>query len=351
MDHFGRIADALRYIDDHLDEPLRLEAVAARVHLSPHYFHRLFSAVVGQGPALYARSRRLQRACAQLADTDRPIQDIALDGGYDSAQSFYRAFKAAYGTSPGRYRSAGASPTPLTAEALIQRFANRLKGGVFVHPRIIRRGALRIAGASGDGSKTGEVWQAFMALSEATPLLDRHAGDGYEVRVYDGERCDVHVGSAIEGRAAPAPYALLALPASHYAAFDVYVANGYDSENGAMDDWLRDNAATWRQRLLDGRPYVVEFYDERFHGEEAGSLVEIWVPIAAQSASQPENASPDSGAAFAADQASAGTRPRGGLEGSGDPSMFNRAGAAAPASSCPRPVPPFPENLCKVFSR
>lgn len=64
MDHFGRIAESLRYIDGHLGESLRLEAVACRAYLSPHHFHRLFSAVVGQSLALSGRVAPPPSYCA-----------------------------------------------------------------------------------------------------------------------------------------------------------------------------------------------------------------------------------------------------------------------------------------------
>ena len=46
-----------------------------------------------------------------------------------------------------------------------------------------------------------------------------------------------------------------------------------------MDDWLSSNNEGYTEKLLDNRHYCVEFYDERFKGEEAGSIVEIWVPV------------------------------------------------------------------------
>ena len=72
--------------------------------------------------------------------------------------------------------------------------------------------------------------------------------------------------------------AFLKLPESTYAAFEV-CCQGYDSENAAMDEWLKANKEKYRQRLIDGNPYVVEYYDERFQGDSEESIVEIWVPI------------------------------------------------------------------------
>ena len=74
-------------------------------------------------------------------------------------------------------------------------------------------------------------------------------------------------------------YTLLELPPCRYASFEVYVSNGYESENNAMDEWLASNEEGYSEKLLNGKNYCVEYYDERFSGEESGSIVEIWIPI------------------------------------------------------------------------
>ena len=277
MNHFEQISGALSYIDDHLSEPITLEALAAQYHFSSFYFHRLFTAVVGQPLAAYVRERRLLYACQQLTRTEKNILDIALDSGFQSAQAFSRAFRERHGMSPTAYRSRGECPDIVTAEELIVRFTNRLKGGILVNPAIIRHGPLRIAGASGDGNRTGEVWQDFMRLSEEKPLTNALSESGYEVRLYTKDGCAVHVGQSVGGAVDPA-YTVIELPASRYASFDVYAARGYESENSAMDEWLASNPEGWTQRRLGAETdYCVEFYDERF--EDGDGIVEIWVPL------------------------------------------------------------------------
>jgi predicted transcriptional regulator YdeE len=159
------------------------------------------------------------------------------------------------------------------------KFTNRLKGGILLHPRIIKHGALVIAGVLGDGNKTGDVWNAFEKLSGEKPLEGKISDNGYEIRLCDDDKITVHVGFAVSGERVDAAYSLLKIPASQYAVFDVYVQNGYDSENTAMNEWLATNEEGYSEKLLDGKNYCVEYYDERFNGSEAGSIVEIWIPI------------------------------------------------------------------------
>ncbi len=275
---FAKIAEALRHIEAHLGEEVDLDGVARGFYFSPYYFHRVFTAIVGAPFASYVRWRRLLRACALLAGTDGGVTEIALDCGFSSAQAFARAFRRTFGVSPAVYRKAGRTPEIETVEEMVVKFTNRLKGGILVNPRIVKKGALTIAGVSGDGADTAEVWQRFMARIAEADMPGKLSGSGYEVRIYDGRACAVHAGYAVSG-AVDAPYARCRLPAGEYAAFDVYVARGYGSENAAMDEWLKTNDRGYRQRLVDGKHVAVEYYDERFNGAAEDSVVEIWVPI------------------------------------------------------------------------
>ena len=148
-----------------------------------------------------------------------------------------------------------------------------------MNPTIINRKKLIIAGVSGDGKKTGEIWQSFMKLNEIIGLRYKLTENGYEIRVYTHDECKCHVGFAVKNHDVDKSFTIMELPASEYASFDVYVAKGYDSENSAMDEWLRTNTQGYVQRLYDGNPYAVEYYDKRFHGNKDDSIVEIWVPI------------------------------------------------------------------------
>ena len=279
MNRFSTVKEALEYIDFHLDDVITLDAIAEQFHFSPYYFHRMFSIIVGKTFAVYVRERRLLRACRQLSETNLSVLNIGINCGYDSAQSFSRAFKDSCGLSPRDYRTRGLRPAIITVDELIQKFTNRLRGGVLLNPRIIKKNALLIAGISGDGNQTGEVWNAFEAQNNRTPIQNKRTENGYEIRLYKDDICTVHVGFAISDKTVDAAFSLVHLPASQYAVFDVYVANGYDSENNAMDEWLKTNSEGYSERLLDSAHYCVEYYDERFKGSESDSIVEIWIPI------------------------------------------------------------------------
>ena len=280
MSNFSRISEALKYIDEHIEEPVNLHMLAERFSFSGYYFHRLFSVIVGKPLAEYIRDRRILYACKQLSNTKKTVLDIALDSGFHSAQSFSRAFKKIQGMSPMEYRKQGCQPVIVTADELVKKFTNRLKGGTFLNPDIIKRDKLIIAGAFGDGDKTGDVWKAFEKLSDEKPLNNALSGNGYEIRVYDENKCTVYVGYEVSDKAVDSAYSVFELPQSKYASFAVYTAFGYDSENNAIDQWLKTNEDGYSKRLLnESLHYCVEYYDERFNGNAEDSIVEIWIPI------------------------------------------------------------------------
>ncbi len=89
-----------------LDDALDLDALAREAALSPLHFHRVFRGMVGETPLELHRRLRLERAAARLATTDAPVTEIAFHAGYETHESFTRAFRARYGASPTELRDA-----------------------------------------------------------------------------------------------------------------------------------------------------------------------------------------------------------------------------------------------------
>jgi len=144
-----------------------------------------------------------------------------------------------------------------------------------MNPTIIQRDKLIIAGLMGDGNQTALLWENFEKKSNVLKIKSRINENSYEVRLYYNDKCDCFVGVAVSNIEDNNVVEGFCLPASEYAVFDVVVANGYDSENKTMDDWLKNNPDKYIERKLDGKSYVVECYNEKFKS----GIIEIWVPI------------------------------------------------------------------------
>ena len=99
------LLSTLLYIQTHLDQDLSLGVLAERVGFSAFHFHRLFRATLGEAVKEYIRRLRLERSAYRLKISDQPILPIALDAGFQTHESFTRAFKRQFGITPSDFRS------------------------------------------------------------------------------------------------------------------------------------------------------------------------------------------------------------------------------------------------------
>jgi AraC family transcriptional regulator len=101
----ARFQKILQYIDAHLSEDISLERLSEVAAFSKHHFLRQFSELFGVSVYKYIQLSRLKRASHQLAFRDgQPVIEIALESGYDSPESFSRAFKKGIGQTPTEFR-------------------------------------------------------------------------------------------------------------------------------------------------------------------------------------------------------------------------------------------------------
>lgn len=92
--------NAISFIEDRLTEELTIEDIARSANSSSANFQRIFSIVTGMTVGDYIRSRRLSLAGNELKESDAKILDIALKYGYETAESFTRAFTRFHGVTP-----------------------------------------------------------------------------------------------------------------------------------------------------------------------------------------------------------------------------------------------------------
>ncbi|MBR5311360.1 MAG: helix-turn-helix transcriptional regulator [Clostridia bacterium] len=99
------IGKEISYIRSGFAEELTIADVADHAGFSTDYFNRLFREHTGFTVMEYVRFIRLSRAALLLRTTARDITDIAFDCGYETHESFTRAFGSLYGRSPSEYRT------------------------------------------------------------------------------------------------------------------------------------------------------------------------------------------------------------------------------------------------------
>lgn len=107
MDWIEGIQRAVDYVEDHITENIRFEDVARQAYVSSFHFQRMFSLLCGFTLGEYIRMRRLTLAGSELAASDIRVLDAALKYGYDTPESFSRAFTRFHGVTPSRARCGG----------------------------------------------------------------------------------------------------------------------------------------------------------------------------------------------------------------------------------------------------
>lgn len=100
------VNDVSAYLETHYTEMPTLEALAARVHLSPEYLCRAFTQRMGVSIVTHLHQIRIEEACRLLRHTDCPITDVAGQVGYNELAYFSRRFRKELGQSPRQYRAA-----------------------------------------------------------------------------------------------------------------------------------------------------------------------------------------------------------------------------------------------------
>lgn len=142
MDWITGIQNALDYIEAHLAEPLDMEEIAARSFSSAFHFQRVFSILCGYTLGEYIRNRRLSMAGAELASGSAKVIDVAYKYGYETPESFAKAFRKFHGISPSQARKDG---------AVLKSFSRlsvkiSLEGGNVMNYRIEEKPAMLLTG-------------------------------------------------------------------------------------------------------------------------------------------------------------------------------------------------------------
>lgn len=144
MEWMNAIQEAVGYIEDHITEDISAEKVANHVYMSSFYFQKGFSMLCGCSVMEYVRNRRLSLSGGELVTTDAKVIDVALKYGYDSPDSFTKAFTRFHGVSPALVRK---------GETMIKTFAPlkleiSLKGGYLMNYKIEKKESFTVLAVS-----------------------------------------------------------------------------------------------------------------------------------------------------------------------------------------------------------
>jgi AraC family transcriptional regulator len=272
------VVQALRFIEGHLREEVRLGDIASVAGLSRFQLSRTFVAVTGMPVMHYVRGRRLSEAARSLADGASDILSVALNWGYGSHEAFTRAFCNRFSVTPERLRACGSLNDLNLTQALV---TGNIRTVELAPPCVRYGGPLLIAGMrqryiDETNPAIPMLWHSFVRRMHEVPHRagtytyglccnnDHEGGFDYVAGV------EVH---RLEGL--PSDFVHAQLPRRKYA---VFIHQGHISG-------IRATMYSIWSRYLPGSGFRLveapdfERYTEAFNPRTGDGEVEIWIPV------------------------------------------------------------------------
>lgn len=282
MEWMNSIGEAIEYIESHITDDITADDVAKHVCTSSFYFQKGFSMLCGFTVMEYIRNRRLALAGGEIATTNSKIIDVAIKYGYDSPDSFTKAFTRFHGITPSMVRK---------DEVLIKSFAPlkleiSLKGGYIMDYKIIEKDSFTVLGVSKKFK--------YESAKEEIPTFwkDHYAlGNGKHVCGMFGVNIDEQMGNeSFEYLIADVYNPIMDIPDGFITKTIPAFTWGVFPCRGAMPEALQDvNTkifSEWLPALKEyefASGYCIEMYDaaDKYPNgvQDENYYCEIWIPI------------------------------------------------------------------------
>jgi AraC family transcriptional regulator len=281
MDLTKGIQRAIQYIESNILDELDVAEIAKRAYVSPFHFQRLFHLLSGMTLGEYIRSRRLSLAAAEMQSGDCKIIDLSMKYGYDTPESFSRAYARFHGILPSAAKIRGAkikSLSPLSIKVSLQ-------GGSVLTYSVEEMKGFRMLGKGirhGEGYEAQiQFWQRCFMDGTSTELAAYSTSPGKELfgvvdgASYDGKTQMYYVAVICDTEIAPAGYQVIEIPARTWIKFN------------CRDMVERDEEAEIWQRIyaeyFPASDYMPNEYQMMVYPAGDGSypemLGEIWVDV------------------------------------------------------------------------
>ncbi|HCD45796.1 MAG TPA: AraC family transcriptional regulator [Lachnoclostridium sp.] len=283
MDCIQSIQKAIEYMEEHMLEKISYEEVASQLYVSNYHFHRLFSMITGITANEYIRNRRLSMAGQELIMSVKRVIDIALKYGYESPESFTKAFSRFHGVTPNVAKRSG---------ILLKSF-NRLvikikfEGGAAMEYKIVKREkfqllakvqAFRNESISEEGNnEIPDFWKQ-CGSNGVFDVLNRQASkhDIYGVCASISKESsffDYGIGIEYEGGDIPEGYRIWEVKPILWAVFQCIGTNSECIEE-TWDKIFKEFLPGSDYNMLDETDF--ELYPENSHPDV---FCEIWIPV------------------------------------------------------------------------
>lgn len=170
------ISRSIEYIENNLTNDITIEDISNYSYISSFYFQKGFSIICGYSLSEYIRNRKLSCAGYEVLNTNNKIIDIALKYGYDSPDSFTKAFTRFHGCTPTEVRRGGK-----LKEFAPLKINLTLKGGYTMEYKIEEKESFKVVGLKGNfkyetaSQDIPKMWKKFFMKSTFTKIKPKYA--------------------------------------------------------------------------------------------------------------------------------------------------------------------------------
>ena len=287
-----RIQRAIDYIEEHLHDRCDVSDAAAGAGFSQFHFHRLFFAITGELPGAYIRKRKLTMAADEMLRSHKTILSIALDYGFETHESFTRAFRHNFGITPSHYRRARVRRTLYEKPILTKETILHRKDHISREPQFVSIPAIDVVGIEGTSTKNNNIipqlWDRFLPrVKEIRNPVDEHLAYGLcmmpdeedaSTQTDDSEFTAVVSIPVSKVDRIPEGMVHRTIPAGEYAVF-THRGKFIDGNLTKSYEYIY---GTWLPRASIKIVGKVDFelYDERFKGvDNDDTEIDIYIPI------------------------------------------------------------------------
>lgn len=275
---------AIDYMEEHLLDSITIDDIAKQANVSTFHFQRIFMILTDMSIGEYLRRRRLTLAAQELSSTDSKVIELAFKYGYDTPESFTRAFRKQHGITPSEARK-GMGKLQSYNRLAIQ---VNLKGAKPMNYRIVEKGAFEASGIKREFPRNEgagipgvpEFWTEVNGDGTAGRLLRLNNG---QIKGLLGictnsnikkNKTDYWIAAEHEGEA-PEEFSSFHFPAAKWAVFEVRgrVPNAIISTwKQIYSEWFPSNGYEPAEiapfeAYIDSDPFKEDSYNE------------IWIPI------------------------------------------------------------------------
>ncbi len=288
-DFLEQVQRGIDYIEANLELDIQSADVAQHAGISQWHFQRIFKALTNETLMTYIRSRRFSQSLEKLASTQERVLDIALAAGFDTQESFTRAFKKAFSVTPAHYRKRASAFSFMRKIRFDTDYLGHIQSNLTLEPEIYEQPELKLVGMctrffgidsekNNVADKLPQLWDNFL------PHLDQishRLSDGcYGVVRQTATNSDKleywAVAPVSQINVLPPGLLSLRVPPARYARFahKGFVSNVNMTVNYIYSSWLL------RSGMRHTYGCDLEFYGSEYEANSEKSVIYYSIPVA-----------------------------------------------------------------------